>query len=301
MSIACVVPTIRPIQYIAFMREWEPLFKQHNVQVVTVWDGDRPRINDADNGLTAEDLLEADADLIYNRSDVCRNLGFAYVAKYMPSVSHILTLDDDVTPYGDTIADHIAALDTKIPISWLSSSPEAYTRGFPYNIREEAPVMVSHGIWYGNADWDAVTQMANNNAPLDTFYKGPVPRGALMPFCGMNVMVKRIVLPWFYFAPMGPRASLDGEIWDRFGDIWLGVMLKRALDERQWAMVSGLAAVNHTRASDVQVNLKKEAAGMRWNELFWQHTDTTPHPYFTMYAEHRVRYQRRIKEFMEWI
>lgn len=303
MTIACVVPTIRPTEYMQFIEAWAPLFERHDVRLVTVFDGDTPVAVSGDGRHTAVDLLGDDADLIYNRSDVCRNLGFAYIAAadYLRDVTHILTLDDDVAPRSDTIADHLAALDMHAPISWISSSPDAYTRGFPYQVRYEAPVMVSHGVWYGNADWDAQTQLANGNAPLDSFYRGPVPRGALLPFCGMNVMVRREILPLLYFAPMGPRASLDGQIWDRFGDIWLGITLKQELDRREWALVTGYAAVEHTRASDVQVNLRKEAAGLRWNEHFWQQGDSTPHPYFAMYAEKRARWQSRIVELMEGV
>jgi hypothetical protein len=293
--IACVVPTIRPAQHAAFVDAWGPTFARYGVRLVTVWDGDTPRVA----GLTAADLLGEDADLIYHRSDVCRNLGFVYVAATMPDVTHVLTLDDDVSPWGDTIGDHLTQLARRVPISWMSSSPDAYTRGFPYDIRDEAPVMVSHGIWYGNADWDAQTQLANHNAPLATFYRGPVPRGVLFPLCGMNVMVRREMLPDFYFAPMGPRASLHNQVWDRFGDIWMGICLKRRLDALGWAMVSGYAAVEHLRASDVQVNLQKEAVGMRWNERFWDEGDDTPHPYFALYAEHRARYARRMQALLE--
>ena len=301
MTIACVVPTIRPAQHAAFVEAWRPLFDRHQVELITVWDGDVPYISVEGAKMSAEHILSDDADLIYNRSDVCRNLGFAYIAAadYLRDVTHILTLDDDCFPRDDTIADHLAALAGRVPISWMSSSPDAYTRGFPYGVRDEAPVMVSHGVWYGNADWDAQTQLACLNAPLSTFYRGPVPKGALFPFCGMNVMVHRDVLPYFYFAPMGPRASLDGHVWDRFGDIWLGICLKREMDARGWALVSGYAAVEHTRASDVQVNLDKEATALEWNEYFWQGGDATPHPYFAMYAEKRARYQARITELME--
>ncbi len=181
----------------------------------------------------------------------------------------------------------------------MSSSPDAYTRGFPYGVREESKAMVSHGVWHGNADWDARTQLENGNAPLDTFYRGPIPRGVLFPYCGMNVMVRREVLPHFYFAPMGPRASMDGHVWDRFGDIWLGVVLKRFMDMKDWALVTGYAAVEHTRMSDPAVNLKKEACALDWNEDFWIGGDDTPHPYFAMYAEKRARWSNRITALME--
>jgi hypothetical protein len=293
--IACVVPTIRPALYETFLQAWAPSFDRYGVRVLPVFDGDVPYVD----GFTAADVLGDDADLIYNRSDVCRNLGFAVIARLMPEVTHILTLDDDCDPHGDTIGDHLAALEQRVPISWLSSSPDAYTRGFPYGVREEAPVMVSHGVWYGNADWDARTQRENGNARLDSFLRGPVPRGVLLPLCGMNVMIRRDVLPYFYFAPMGPQACTDGEVWDRFGDIWMGICLKRELDARNWAMVTGYAAVHHTRASDVMTNLRKEAVGLEWNERFWQEGDATPHPYFALYAEQRRRWAAWVEAHSE--
>lgn len=298
MTIALVVPTIRPARYDRFVDTWLLLLEQHNVTLVTIWDGDEPVAICEGDKATAAELLGPDADLIYNYSDVCRNLGFAYIAARLPDVTHILTLDDDCFPHGDTIADHLSALDRRYPTSWMSSSPDAYTRGFPYAVREESEAMVSHGVWYGNADWDAQTQLANGNAPLETFYRGPVPKGCLFPFCGMNVMTRREALPLFYFAPMGPRVEFDGQIWDRFGDIWLGITLKRALDRRGWAMVSGYASVEHTRASDVQVNLRKEATGLEWNERFWQEGGSI-HPYFSLYRDLRGRWATRIESLME--
>lgn len=300
MTIACVIPTIRPEQYDRFIDAWLPLIEQHHVILITVWDGDTPLAICEGDKATAAELLGPDADLIYNYSDVCRNLGFAYVAARLPDVTHILTLDDDCFPRGDTIADHLAALDRRYSLSWMSSSPDASPRGMPYGVRNEAQAYVSHGVWYGNFDWDAQTQLDNGNAPIDSFYQGPIPKGVLFPFCGMNVMVRREALPLFYFAPMGPRASLDGQIWDRFGDIWLGITLKRALDRRNWAMVSGYAAVEHTRASDVQINLKKEATGLEWNERFWSEGGSI-HPYFGLYRVKRDRWAARIAQLQEGV
>jgi len=300
MKIACVVPTIRPAQHAAFVKAWAPLFERHNVALITVWDGDVPYIELEGARFTAEHILGTDADLIYNRSDVCRNLGFAFIAaaEHLQDVTHVLTLDDDCFPHGDTIADHLAALDRRYPVSWVSSSPDAYPRGFPYGVRDEAPAMVSHGVWYGNFDWDAQTQIENGNAPIDRFYQGPIPRGVLFPFCGMNVMVRREALPLLYFAPMGPRVAFDEQIWDRFGDIWLGITFKRALDRRNWAMVSGYAAVEHTRMSDPHINLKKEATGLAWNERFWSEGGSI-HPYFSLYRDLRTRWADRIEQLME--
>src|SRR5690349_12003297 len=96
---------------------------------------------------------------------------------------------------------------------------------------------------------------------------------------------------------MGPRVPFDGQIWDRFGDIWLGINLKRHMDEFGWAMVSGYAAVEHTRASDVHVNLKKEATGLEWNERLWCEGESI-HPYFDLYYRNETRWRVRIQEMI---
>lgn len=292
-KIAVVVPTIRPEQWEIFEFEWRHWFQQHRIRLIKVEDGDDPIVRVGCTCYEKNKLLQHGYfDLLYNKSDVVRNLGFLCIARYMPDVTHILTLDDDCLPCGDTIQDHLNALEGRVSTSWMSTSPQAYLRGFPYGVRDESPVMVSHGVWRVNADWDAPTQLVNGNKDVEDFYRGPVPKGALIPFCGMNVMFKREALPYMYYAPMGPGVTEDSRPWDRFGDIWLGVTLKKKMDELGWAMVTGYATVNHSRASNVWANLSKEAAPMEWNERFWQEGDDTPHPYFQMYAEKRERWAK---------
>jgi reversibly glycosylated polypeptide/UDP-arabinopyranose mutase len=128
-------------------------------------------------------------------------------------------------------------------------------------------------------DWDAPTQLVRGN-PDCTFYKGPIPKGVLYPMCIMNVAFKMKMLPYMYQAPMGYKVGLD-----RFGDIWSGIESKRVIDEKGWAVVSGYATVNHTRASDVFVNLQKEAKGLSLNEHYGEDE------YFKLYQKNRKRWE----------
>lgn len=278
-GIAIIVPTVRPASLAIFKAAWASLFERHNATLVVVKDGDEPTAN----GMTVRDIMGADSDLIYNHTDSVRNLGFAFAAQFLPSAEAIITLDDDTLPVGDTIEDHIRALSRRYPVSWMSTASE-YTRGMPYDVRDEAPAMVSHGVWQGVADWDAPTQLVHGNRPV-TFYQGAIPRGALFPMCGMNLAVRREALPLLYFAPMGPRVGLD-----RFGDIWCGVNLKRECDARGWAVVTGYAAVHHDRASNVYANLSKEARGLGLNEGYWR--GEAKDPYFSEYGEKLCRWQK---------
>lgn len=280
-----VVPSIRPEMVQEFLDSWGKIFKQHEAEVIVVFDGDKPYLMHNEEVHTPESIMGDYIDLIFNKNDGIRNLGFAYVAKKLPHVEYIFTTDDDCFPVGDTIQDHLRILGTKVPVSWISTASR-YMRGFPYGIRDEAQVMLSHGVWDGVKDYDAPTQLTSGNQDVE-FYKGPIPKGVYYPMCIMNVMFHRSLLPYMFQLPMGPKAGLD-----RFADIWSGIVSKREIDARGWAAVSGYARVLHKRASNVFTNLQKEAKGIGLNETFWKGDEADP--YFALYHE---KYERW-KEFL---
>ena len=272
--IAIVVPTIRPESYKKFFDAWVRLIDKHDCALIKVVDGENPTAA----GKTVKEIMGKYSDLIYNFNDGIRNLGFAYVIKYDPTVDIIITLDDDVEPLGDTIQDHVNALEKKVPVSWLSTASE-YTRGFPYGIRDEAEVVLSHGVWEGVKDWDAPTQLIRGN-PDASFYRGPIPKGVFYPMCAMNLAFKRKMIPYMYQAPMGNKVGID-----RFADIWSGIESKKIIDVKGWAVVSGYSTVKHTRASNVFANLQKEAKGLAMNENYGEGE------YFKLYQEKRKRWE----------
>lgn len=265
-KLAIVVPSIRPDSLEIFIEKWKPLFEKYNPEILIVKDGDNPEIKSLGSIMrvfTQKEIMGEYEDLIYNKNDGVRNLGFALIHKSFPQVEYIYTLDDDVYPNGnDPIAEHLQALQSKVPVSWISTASR-YMRGFPYGIRNEAEVVLSHGVWEGVKDYDAATQLVNGNLPV-TFYRGAIPKGIYYPMCIMNVMFKLKLLPWMYQAPMGHRVGID-----RFADIWSGIVSKRAIDENGWAVVSGYSTIWHDRASNVFTNLQKEAKGIEINERFW--------------------------------
>jgi reversibly glycosylated polypeptide/UDP-arabinopyranose mutase len=279
--IAVIVPTIPARQEIfdIFMKAWQPLFDKHGVIFLKVLDGEKPTVND----IPADKVMGKYADCLSNFNASIRNLGFAFVAKYLPDVEYIITLDDDEVPIGDTIADHISALNRRVPVSWISTAVDEYMRGFPYGIREEAEVVLSHGVWEGVADWDAPTQLVlGSHRPVE-FYKGPIPKGVYYPMCGMNIAFKRCMLPYIYQAPWADGVK-------RFDDILTGVESKREIDAHGWAVVTGYARTLHERASNVFTNLENEATGMRLNEEFWSGKEE--HPYFKTYRKKYEKWQK---------
>lgn len=270
MEIALVVPTIRPEKLEEFELAWRDLFIKHQVHFITVWDGDDPYVEYIGQNHSLDEIMGSKKDLIFNKSDCVRNLGFAYIAKYLPNIEIIITLDDDVEPVGDTIQDHINILSKKAPITrWINTLKDVYPRGFPYGIRNEAQVMVSHGLWSNVLDLDAPTQLLLGTDVKSDYNRFIVPKGCLIPFCGMNIAFRREVLPYVYYAPMGHRVGFD-----RFADIFMGVSLKEKLDQLGYAMATGYAEVKHLRASNVFVNLVKEAKGIpmheKWDDEYFK-------------------------------
>lgn len=290
-SIAIVVPTIRPESFAIFMQNWKYLFLKHNTTVISIKDGDEPKLLSFEEK-SVKEIMDEDSDLIYNFNDGVRNLGFAYIAKFLPDIEYIITLDDDCYPMEgtDPIQDHIDALNMKVPVSWISTASE-YMRGFPYEIRDEAEVVLSHGVWEGVKDWDAPTQLTRGNRDV-TFYKGVVPKGVLFPMCIMNVAFKRKILPYMYQAP----AYKD---YQRFSDIWCGINAKRAIDEKGWAAVTGYSTIYHSRASNVYTNLKKEARGIGINEGYWKgEISEDDKEYFDNYHTKMKRWENLMKQYV---
>ncbi len=283
-NIAIVIPTIRPESFADFMDAWGDLFIKHNVTVVIIHDGETPLVETKnpilEKRLTAKDIMGGAENCLTNFNAGIRNLGFAYIAKSLKDIEYIITLDDDETPIGDPIQDHVDALNMFVPVSWMSTGMnKGYTRGFPYGIRDEAEVVLSHGVWENVPDWDAPTQLVlGGKRPID-FYRGPIPKGIYYPMCSMNLAFKRKMLPYIFHAPwlMGIN---------RFDDIFTGIVSKREIDKQGWAAVTGFATVNHERASNVFKNLKNEAPGIELNETFWQGDES--HPYF---KEYMIKYE----------
>lgn len=263
-NIAVVVPSIRMKESMpSFMEAWQPLFDKHNVELIVIDDtGNMPEI--IHNGQIIIDFDAWESGLISNKCAGVRQLGFLYIANCLPEVEYIITLDDDETPIGDPIQDHIDQLNRKVPISWISTGVDEYFRGFPYGVRTEAPVMMSHGVWEGSYDWDAPSQLLKGDKRVD-FYKGVIPKGIYAPICGMNLGFRREALPYIFFAPVGKFKG--AERWD---DIFMGVMVIKKFAELNWAITTGYAKVQHLRASNPFTSLAKEAVGILHGEEFYK-------------------------------
>lgn len=266
-----VTPTNRVEKYLHFLDKWQDLFQRHDVHLVVVEDNPKKskeitkQLKVPHTHLCWEDL----PDFIPRRSDMIRSYGI-YIG-YTLKPEYMLTLDDDVEPYDrDPFIEYAVQFMAGAPLSkYLSvgslTSSHLQMRGFPYFDRKPAEVAVQYGGWSGVLDYDASTQLANPEDTQDFIdINIPVPKGSGATCCIMNTAWKRDYSPIMWQLPL-----LEGN-YNRFGDIWSGLFIKKTLDSVGSVMViNGKASIRHDRASNPFANVRREASGMEINEYLW--------------------------------
>ena len=271
MNWGVIVPSVRPASLDEFLKAWMPLFEEHSVSLYVMWDmEEKPTRKAYPFKEFWEENWPSIPEFIPRQTDMIRSWGF-YRA-WQEGCDYILSLDDDVRPTAGDIFEayefefqrdnvfseylHVGAL----------NSADIPMRGFPYKERWHE-VAVQYGGWYGVPDLDAVTQLHGfkrtlYNVPARVVF--PVPRGVPMTTCAMNFAFKREFTPLMWQMPM-----LQGR-YNRFGDIWSGLIQKHTLDLMGKVMLLNQRAnVSHARASDPFNNLRREALGLEVNEGFW--------------------------------
>ncbi len=275
MRAAVVVPTIRESSILEFLAAWETEFSEHQVIVVE----DNPERTFQISGKNVkhfcwrdiDSTLGHDAWIIPRRTDCVRSFG--YLKAYEEGVDMIVTLDDDCYPQGSAfLSRHFEKLSCMAnPAAWVSTGHGPLPRGIPYyHQNRELECMLNHGLWSGVPDLDAVTQLMTVRSNL-TFepVDQVIPKGMFFPMCGMNVAFKPFLAPAMYFLLMGKDWPFD-----RFGDIWCGIFVKKICDHLGFAVFSGQPQILHKRASNVWSNLHKETSGYEVNETLWQAVDS---------------------------
>lgn len=250
-----VVPSNRPEKLKDFLEAWQPLFDKYDVNLIVVEDSPKG--------------WKGIPDFIPRRTDMIRSWGF-YLA-WGAGSDYTLTLDDDTRPIGDPFAQYEREFTKGRPFSKYFSVGQLTTadvemRGFPYKDRRLASVGVQYGGWDGVMDFDAPTQLAVPQFPFNSFTGGniAVPVGSPTTCCIMNCAFKTSLTPIMWQLPM-----LEGK-YNRFGDIWSGLFIKKALDGMgEVLVINGYAVIAHERASNPFANIVREAPGMEINEGLW--------------------------------
>ena len=89
----------------------------------------------------------------------------------------------------------------------------------------------------------------------------------------MNVAFSRKITPLMYMLLMGYDYKLNYFGFERFDDIWAGIIAKKVMDHLGLGVISGSPILEHQKASNPFDNLKKEAVGIKYNEFFWKIID----------------------------
>lgn len=274
MKTAIVVPTIREECIKAFLKEWDEEFKRSTIFVVE--DNPSPTF-ELGNYANLRHFSWEDIDkdlgtyswIIPRRTDCIRSYGF-YKA-YEHGFDMIVTIDDDCYPNDKVFLDtHWQRLNNGKHLAWRETGEGVVTRGVPYiNLHRERACVINHGMWTNVPDYDAPTQLVQNRLNRDFRHVNQtIPFGMYFPMCGMNLAFRPQVIPALYFLLMGKNYEFD-----RFGDIWSGIIIKKICDYLGFCINSGEPLVVHKRASNVWENLKKEVHGLRVNEELWDAVD----------------------------
>lgn len=268
MSWAVVVPTNRPEKFKEFYAAWQHLFRKHKVRLVIVEDG--KEYSDLGEIENYAHLNWGDVpDYIPRKTDMIRSWGFWFVYDNKLA-DYVLTLDDDVLPSGDPFEEYEEAFTGSVLSPYLSvgglTDSGLQMRGFPYKDRKITKVAVQYGGWHGVLDYDAATQLAfptdkHNFHPIVM----PVPKGTPATCCIMNCAFR------VEYTPIMWQLTMVNGRFNRIGDIWSGLFIKKTLDALGEVMlINGRASVIHDRASDPYASLVKEAPSVWLNDNLWE-------------------------------
>ena len=303
IKVSVVVPTIREDSIKRFIEEWEEEFfgsSEFSVNLIIVEDNPSKQFKIKESKSIKhydwqdiEQDLGQDSWIIPRRSDCIRSYG--YWKAWLQKPDMIVTLDDDCYPLShyylepqdsilrqEFLKTHWERITNGIVSThdfWVSTITHGRTRGLPYfnKTREvhTSNIILNHGLWYNIPDFDARTQLSLSKTEGLTGFEinQIIPKNMYYPMCGMNLAWKPTATPALYFLLMGQNKN--GKLWgfDRFGDIWAGIIFKKIADHLGHAVASGHPIIWHTKASNVFTNLKKEAPGIEVNETFWEAID----------------------------
>jgi reversibly glycosylated polypeptide / UDP-arabinopyranose mutase len=273
-SAVVVVPTSREKNILEFLEAWRVELASATILVI----GDERSFDvTGDNVIhfsrqDIEEHLGEVAWIIPRRTGCVRSYGCYVGALRKPDM--MVTLDDDCFPDPNQpgfLRRHWERLQVSCDPAWVSTVDSIVPRGMPYYATaREGQAVLNHGLWYEVPDYDAPTQLLSARLPMTLEWSNQtVPRSKYFPMCSMNLAWRTELTPAMYFLLMGPDYP-----YDRFGDIWGGVLVKRVIDHLGWAVNSGDPGIIHKRASNVWTNLRKEASGLEINDRFWQAVDS---------------------------
>lgn len=305
---AIVIPSVRQGAIERFFREWD---FADDVDIIVVEDGPEcsfklPERVHHFSWKEIDDELGEDAWIIPRKTDCVRSFGFLKALEL--GAETIVTLDDDCYPVPtndwsyssddwsyssesarrsnqsiDFVNDHLSSMSASASrvLAWDTVMDGGHQRGLPIEKYRVWDAVINVGLWDGFHDLSAAQRVLG----MDTAnLKKEMDCTKYIPTCGMNLSFKRRVAPAMYFLLMGKDWPFD-----RYGDIWCGILAKRICDHLRLGVKFGRPYVMHYGFSDPFTSLVKEAPGMRINEYFWRAIDNAvltshnvPHAYMEL-------------------
>jgi hypothetical protein len=288
LKIGVCVPTFGRDAIPEFLGQWRPFWRASGdasmrVHVFVHEDQPQKSLDPSawpDLAVTStchEDLareLGSDAWIIPRGTGACRS--FPMYLAWKAGAEFIITLDHDCFPVpgeGEQFLEsHLASFRRD---RWFRTIDGDQPRGVPYQRLGRLPVRVNHGLWREEPDLDGPTSLVRIREPRPVVLRSGhdiVPPGMAFPLCAMNVCYHRSIVPAAYNLLMG----LDTVGFDRFDDIWSGLLIKRILDHQKWYAATGEPFVRHAKKSNCFSNLRKEALGIQIHEHLWDYILDAP-------------------------
>lgn len=295
-KIAIIIPTIRENSLKKFLKQWqkelEIVSPKYDVCLYVIEDNPETTFTIDKKFLLplkhyswkdVTEKLGKDSWIIPRRSDAIRSFGV--LLAYKNNCDYFITLDDDCYPYdnetntpGYFIETHTKNLSNyeHMESVWTNSMNGLKPRGYPFfdtAVKKRVTnAAISHGLWVNVPDFDSITQLSLSKK--DQYFEHVknqiIPNGTFFPMSSMNLAWNREVAPLMYFLLMGQDERNNKYDYDRFGDIWCGLIVKKIVDYLGLTTISGDPCVNHERASNPLENLQKEAPGIKQNEVLWR-------------------------------
>lgn len=269
-----IVPTIRERNMVDWLARWESQLKDCRIIVIEDNPAKTFRLESKSLAIDHYCWQDIEADLGDNAWIIPRGTGcirsFGLIKAWQQNPEMIITMDDDCYPDDeDYLQKHASALfERQYPQRWFQHAQTVRVRGVPMNLAMSKPV-VNMGLWSHVPDLDGITQIEYPDVRLaKSNFSFAVPFGYYAPISSMNVAFRMEAIPASYFLLMGKAYE-----YDRFGDIWMGVFVKKICDHLGAGIVGGDPYVRHERASDPYKNRQKEESGIPINEQLWQDVD----------------------------
>ena len=290
-DLCVVVPTIRPDSMRDFIERWG-VDGLHSMNLIIVHDGEGKIGLDSESENihevcwgTIHEMLGDSEWIIPRKTDCVRSFGFLIAAKM--GAKYILSMDDDCFPADgrteDFFMSHLEILSCGLEPSFSTTGRRdslMRPRGILRRDGESLPsrrVLINHGLWDGNLDMagdDSIATMeflGRKDVPMRWLEPrfDVIPNGFSYPMCGMNVSFSTDILPAMFFTLQGTimvegiGTRLD---YDRWGDIWCGLLSKKVVDGMGGYVTSGVPRVFHSRASSAIVSARKEREGLHLHQ-----------------------------------